>query len=170
MKSNILKKPGFTLVEVLLYLALLSIVIGVVASFVTVTLNFKARTYAISEVEQCGNQIILMISRSIRNGTAINSPSIGTSSSSLSINTTTPVNNPTQFILSGTTLNMQEGATPAFALTPATIRVTSLTFTNVARPGTNGTIRIQMTLSFSNPNNRQESNYSQTFYGTADIR
>lgn len=153
-----------------LYLALTVVLIASVSSFVTVILNFKSKTYAISEVEQVGNQVILLMTRSIRNGTAINSPAIGSSANSLSINTKTAANNPTLFTLSTTTLTMKEGAAAAFNLTPGTILVTSLTFTNVARPGTNGTIRIQLALSFYNPNNVQENSYSQTFYGTADLR
>lgn len=161
---------GFSLVETLLYVALTLVLIGAISSFVTVILNFKAKTYAISEVEQTGNQIVLLITRSVRNGVAINSPATGASASTLSINTITAGDNPTLFQLSGTTLQMKEGAANAFNLTPTTISVTSITFTNVASSGTNGTIRLQMTLSFYNPTNRQENNYSQTFYGTADIR
>jgi Tfp pilus assembly protein PilW len=164
------KKTGYTLIEMLLYLALTTILIGAVSSFVTVVLNFKAKTYAISEVEQVGNQMVLLIGRTIRNGTAINSPAIGGSASTLSLNTLISGNNPTIFSLNGTTLQMKEGSAAVFNITPTTVDVTTLLFTNVARATTNGTIRIQLTISFDNPNNRQESSYTETFYGTADLK
>lgn len=50
------------------------------------------------------------------------------------------------------------------------VTVSNLTFSNLSRPGTPGTVRIQFTLTHINPEGRQEYNFSKTFYDTATLR
>lgn len=91
-------------------------------------------------------------------------------SSSLSLKMADAAKNPTLFYLSGGALWMQEGVAAAVPLTSSEVTVTALLFTNVSYPNTPGTIRIQMTVASTNPENRQEYNFVKTLYTTANIR
>ena len=50
------------------------------------------------------------------------------------------------------------------------VTASNLSFQNLSRTGTPGTIRIQFTLSHINPSGRNEYDFNKTFYGTASLR
>ncbi len=91
-------------------------------------------------------------------------------SSSLSLKMADAAKNPTLFYLSGGALWMQEGISAAVPLTSSEVTVTALQFTNMSYANTPGTVRIQMTVAATNPQNRQEYSFEKTFYTTANIR
>src|SRR3989344_6870993 len=94
------KGNGFTLIELLLYIAVASIIVFTTASMLRFTLESRVKNQTIAEVEQEGTQVIQLITQTVRNGTAINSPTIGGSGASLSVNVATGANSPTVFDLS----------------------------------------------------------------------
>lgn len=78
--------------------------------------------------------------------------------------------NPTLFYISGGALWIKEGTSDAVSLTSSRTTVSALTFTNLTRATTPGTIRIQYTVTYSNIGSRNEYNFSKTFYGSASLR
>lgn len=125
-------KKGFTLIEVVLYLAISVIIITSITSITTVTFEFKAKTQAISEVEQVSNQILLLIGRTIRSSTNVTTPTQGNTAGSLVLSGTNAT-----FSLSGNNIFIQEGANPSIQLNSNTIVISNLTFTNSSKTGTN---------------------------------
>jgi len=164
------KKPGFTLMEVILYLALIAIVVTVFSSLLYLIMSSKVKAQTIREVEFQGQLIIDNIDKSIKNSFSVNSPLPGNTQASLSLNTYQVVNNPTIYSLSSNQVNVQEASNPAISLNTSEYPVTNLTFTNVANTDSPDIIKIQFTISRQNPNNRQEFNYSKNFYGTISTR
>lgn len=156
---------GFTLIELLLYVSILAVILLTVSGFLFVILQSQAKNQTIAEVEQQGAFIMQLVTQSTRNATAINSPADGASAATLSINTTTAANNPTVFDLASGVLRVKEGSAAVVPLTNSRVTVSNLTFTNLE-----GAIRIQFTLAAVNPGGRNEFNYSQNFYGSAEVR
>jgi len=170
MKKNIHSQSGFTLVELLLYVGLSAVLIVAVSIFLSMLLGSRIKNQAIGEVEQQGLQVVQIITQTIRNADFINSPGIGTNASSLSLNTIVSGNNPTIFDLSGGVIRITEGAAVTVSLTNSRITASNLTFQNLSRPSTSGTIRIQFTLSYKNPNNVNEYDFQKTFVASGTLR
>ncbi|MDQ3158917.1 MAG: type II secretion system GspH family protein [bacterium] len=164
-------RNGFTLVELMLYIVLISGLLITLSVFVSLMLSARIKSRTVSDVEASGRIAIEQIEQSLRNATAVASPTPGNSSASLSLTTTTPGNNPTIYDLSSGTIRVNEGAGSPIDLTdPNTIEVTNLSFENVARAGTPDIIRITFTVSFDSGSSRNEYKYTKDFYGTAGRR
>lgn len=170
MKKKISLKKAFTLIEVLLYLSLSSIIVLIIASmWVTVT-ETRDRSEAMSTVNAEGQQLINTITQVIRNANSINTPTTGASGTSLSLAMGTPAINPTIIALSGSNVTLTEGATPAVTLNSQRVTVGALTFRNLTRPASSGVVRIELTLNYVNTTGKPSLNYSETFYATASLR
>jgi len=159
---------GFTLVELLLYLALSAMIILMVSSFLTLVLKSRVKGQVISEVEGQGMQAMQTITQEIRNASSPSVP-IGGSGSTLSL---APSN--VAFNQTGDALYITIAGAPV-ALTSAKVRVSNLSFQNVGSTIENTTdpahsIRIKFTLSYVNLSGRNEYEYSRNFTGSATIR
>ncbi|MBI2577954.1 MAG: prepilin-type N-terminal cleavage/methylation domain-containing protein [Candidatus Wildermuthbacteria bacterium] len=164
------KSPeGFTLVEILLSLALIAIMSVAVASFVALLFGVKAKHQAILEVEDQGLQAMQYINQRVRNADDINAPNRGDNSSTLSLDVP-DLSRPVVFGLAGDALYVQEGTAPQILLTSPRVEMSELNFQNLSVAGDSGIIRIEFTLSYRNMGNRGEYEYSQTFYGSSSLR
>lgn len=164
------KENGFTLIELLLYISIAAIIVFTTASLLRFTLESRVKNQTIAEVEQEGTQVMQLITQTIRNGTAINTPIIGNSAVSLSVNVVTGAISPTVFDLSSGTVRIKEGTGATTNLTSSKVTVTSLNFQNLSRASTPNTVRISFTVTYINNSGRNEYSYSQKFYGSADLR
>lgn len=163
-------KKGFTLVEMLLYLAVLSIVVLAFSSFLFLSYTSRVKAAAIAEIEQQGSQTMSLITQNIRNAASITAPATGVSASSLTLTEYTGANSPTVFDQSGSTLRITEGVTAAVNLTSNRVIVSNLSFQNLSRLSTPGVVQIKFTLTHVNPSNRGEYIYSKNFTSTASLR
>lgn len=170
--SAIFKKnsTGFTLIELMLYVGLASILLMSTSLFLSVLLTSRVKNQTIAEVEGQGIQVMQIITQTLRNADSVNLPLPGATLSSLNLITYTGSLNPTIFDLSSGVIRITEGAGAPVALTNTRVSVSSLTFQNLSRLNTPYTIRIQFTLSYINSIGRNEYNYSKTFIGSASLR
>ena len=112
-----------------------------------------------------------LITQTIRNGRSIQVPSIGTSSSTLSITTGNAVLNPTVFDLSSTTVRIKEGSKTVVPLINSRVRLSALTFQNVSSASsTEKIIRISYTIDYLNQGGRSEYSFTKSFSGSATLR
>jgi len=163
-------KRGFTLVEIVLYLAIASVIVVSSSVFIHSLLESKIKNQAILEVEEQGIQTLNLVTQTIRNAQDINSPSAGESSSELSLAVDDPAKSPTVFDISQNALRMKEGDGSAIPLTSNRVSVTETRFRNLSRTGTPGIVRIEFTLSFASSGQTQAYQYSKTFYASAALR
>ncbi len=147
-KKSVVQR-GFTLVELLLYVSIIGAIVLSVAGFLSLLMQSRVKNQTISEVEQQGIQVMQIITQTGRNAGSINFT--------------------TAFDLSGGVIRINDGSGPV-ALTNSRVTASGLTFQNLSRAGTPGTIRIQFTLTHINPSGRNEYDYNKTFYGTATLR
>lgn len=160
------KASGFTLIELLLYVGLLSFMLLSISVFLATLLQSRVKYQTMSEVEQQGEQVMRIITQSIRNSTTISTPAVGTSGASLSLAVLVP-NNPTVFDVSAGVLRMTEGVASPVALTNSRVAASSVTFYNLSRTGTPGVVRIEFTLTHVNTSGLNEFMYSKSFSGSA---
>ena len=164
------KQLGFTLVEILLYIAISATLISVVSVFILTSLQSRVKNQVIAEVNSEGVFVSQMISQLIRNAETINSPSTGTSSASLSLNVNDAALDPAVFDLSSSRIRLIEGVSASINLTSSRIIVSNLTFQNLSRSNTPGLIKFSFTLTYINSSGRNEYDFSKTFYATASLR
>ncbi len=165
-----MKKSGFTLVEMLLYMAILSVILFALSSFAFMSFQSRIKNQTIAEVEQQGNQIMDIILQTVRNSAAINSPAVQASGTSLSVNTYFGATTPTVFALSGSNIQMTEGAGSAVNLTGGRVAASVVSFSNLSESGAPGMVRAQFTLTYINNAGTNEYDFNKTFYGTASLR
>jgi prepilin-type N-terminal cleavage/methylation domain-containing protein len=161
---------GFTLIELLLYVSIAGIILLSLSVFLASTMYSRVKNQTIAEVEQQGIQVMELISQTIRNTEAINSPTTGTSASLTSLDVVTAANDPTVFDLLSGAIRITEGAGSAVSLTNSRVTASGLTFYNLSRSGTPGIIRVQFTLTHQNPEGRSEYDFNKTFYTSAALR
>lgn len=153
-----MKKTSFTLLEIILYIGLLSIIILPTSVLFSMVLQSRAESQLNNEIEQQGLQVAQIITQTIRNAKGINSPTIGILSSTLSLSVSDVSKNPTIFELSGNAIKIKEGSGSAVVLTSSAVAPANLIFQNFSRSGTAGIIRVSFSLN------------SKTFYASASIR
>jgi type II secretory pathway pseudopilin PulG len=170
MEYNLKKQKGFTLVELLLYVSVASFILIATPSFLSTLLQSRIKNQTIAEVEQQGIQVMQLIAQTIRNTETIISPLLGTNTAIITLDVITPISDPTVFDISDGSIRIKEGSDSAIALTNSRIIASALTFYNLSRINTPGTIRIQFTLTHINPEGRNEYSFAKTFIGSATLR
>lgn len=164
-------QKGFTLVEMILYVSICSILLVTISVFLSFLLGARVRSQAMNEVNQQGFQIMSLMTQTIRNGRSIQVPGIGISSSTLSLTTGDPLLNPTVFNVSSTTLYIVEGSKAPISLTNSRIKISNLLFQNVSSDSsTEKIIRISYTIDYNSTSGRSEYAFSKTFSGSATLR
>jgi prepilin-type N-terminal cleavage/methylation domain-containing protein len=166
---------GFTLMEVLLYVAIFSLIIGAVAGLAINSTSERAHNQIVADLNYQGESVMYTIVQAVDNSTSIDTPTLGTNSGTLSLSTADPSTNPTVFdaFTDSTTTRMQisEGSVPTQNfLTNSRVRLTNLTFTNNGVTGSKGSVQIEFTLTYVTNSTLRSFNYSKTFDGAATIR
>ncbi|OIP80809.1 hypothetical protein AUK45_02985 [Candidatus Peregrinibacteria bacterium CG2_30_44_17] len=163
-------KKGFTLVELILYLAILAILLPITAFLLLNLQEGAVKARAIRTVSQNGRFAFAQMQLAVRNADTITSPSVGATSSSLVLVTDDPATNPTSFFVSGTRLMIQEGSSASAVLTELGVQITDLQFQNVSPTGTSGTLRMQFSVSPTSASGNPAYTAGQQFWGTSAIR
>ena len=169
-KSIFKTSKGFTLVETLLYVSIISVMLLVFSVFLFLILQSQVKFQTISEVDRQGIQVVQALTQTIRNAKKINIPVQGASGATLSVDVVEAAKTPTVFNSSGSNVQLKEGTDPIISLTASRVTVSGLSFSNVSKNNTPGIIKFQFTLNYANLSGRNEYNYSKTFYGSAALR
>lgn len=165
-----MKQRGYTLIELLLYVTIVSGLLLAVSVFFGASVEARIKNQSIAEVDQQGMAAMEYMSQTIRNADSITSPTLGTSGASLTLAVPTGTLSPTVFNLDGTALQLQEGTGAAIALTSSKVQISSLIFRNLSRASTPGMIQISFIASRTNTSGRNEYDYQKTFTTTVALR
>jgi prepilin-type N-terminal cleavage/methylation domain-containing protein len=136
------QKRGFTLVELLVYMALMSIFILVLLDIFTITLNTKLASESTSALSQDSRYILSKLSYDVNNADSITSPSLGSTSASLQLvasgSAVTYASNSGNLVktVSGVSMNMNSIDT----------KLDSISFKNIGNPGGKPTIQVVYTV------------------------
>ncbi|NQV00819.1 MAG: prepilin-type N-terminal cleavage/methylation domain-containing protein [Parcubacteria group bacterium] len=166
MKTN----KGFTLIELIIYISLVSIMLLGIASFSRTILQTRAKNQVIAEVEQQGIQIAQILSQKIRNAENIIAPTLGNNANSLTLDVVAVAQDPTVFSLDAETIKIEESGANQINLTNSKVIASGLVFQNLSRTDTPGIVKFSFTLDYDNQSGRPKYNYSKTFYGSISLR
>ena len=164
------KFKGFTLIEVLLYVAMLAVFVVVISTFWQGLLDVTEKGKAMNTVNTEGQFIMTKILQRIRESNSITSPLPGNSSPTINLVYSNVNLNPTIFDLSSGNLRVSEGPSTFANLNSPDVIISDVVFSNSSGPDSLGSIRVEFEVSYKNPDGRSNLNYSQTFYGSASIR
>jgi len=165
------KKRGFTLIEVVLYVAIAGMVVFALGFLVKESGETRLRQRIMAEVEQQGLLVSQQISQAIRNAASITTPSAGSTTSSLTLAYEDALKNPTSFDLSADAIRIAEGAGFPTPLTNTRVLVTDFFFHNLSLASTPGSVQFSFTLSYDlSADDAPRFQYSKTFYGAASLR
>ena len=143
---------GFTLIEMLLYAAIFTIVAGGMTVFAVAMLQSAEQTDYRVEVSDNTRFLVQKMQRVIQGATVINSPAVGGTSSSLSVNTASTSANPFVVYASGGILLLKMASATPVPLTNSFVTVSSLSFRNYDYgTTTKNTIRFRAKVESINP-------------------
>lgn len=166
--KNLKNKKAFTLVEMLLYIAVLGICLTAMSAFIDMINAAKTKNRLVIAIERQGENISSLVQESIKNSNGINTPSSG-SNNSLSLSFADNSKNPTIFSLLNGVIYIQEGASNALPLNDASIIAENLFFQNNSRSDAPNNINFSFDLRSQNQE-RAELSYKQSFFGGASGR
>ena len=163
LKTKILKLyRGFTLVELILYIAIVTMLMTAVISFTSDIVYGRVK----SQVHQEVNQNIRLASKriiyEIKNASGVNS----VSASSISLASTDAGRNPTVIDISSGRLRIGYGGNQYF-LTSNKVSVSSLTFTDLSAASSKN---IKFSITVESTGDRKEFQKSETFETSVELR
>lgn len=157
---------GVTLVEVVLYLAILSTLVFGIASFVDLISVVRVKNQAIIEVNQQAALIIQNMAQNIRNAKSVTTPTIGQSGNNLVILDVS--NNTITYALNSGILTINRGP-GGLNLNNNRVLISNVVFKNLSRASTPSIIQINFTLSYNNVSGNQNYNYIKTYVASANL-
>ena len=168
----IIKKPAFTLIEIVFAIGILAgIIFGTLALFGAI-ISARAKTQAEFEVISNARIALAIMDQRVRGALSINAASSTflIHPGVLSLQTNSTSTNPTVFSLSGNRLQIVEDSFSALMLTSAHTDISNLVFTPVSYPGSPGGIQIDMTMQYRNPDSDPNYAFSQNYQTIVMLR
>lgn len=154
-------KPGFTLLETLLYIAITATMLGGLVTFMTLLTQARVKDQAMTEVTGSGIQLLQFITQAVRNAAGISVVNPST------LLISDAIGNQFSIVFADDAVNMESNQTTT-PLTSNKVVVENLAFTPIS--GQTLSIQIGLTLKHLNPSQRAESSFSQTWYAAATLR
>ncbi len=148
------KKPltGFTLIETLLYSAIVVVIIGSMIGMSYALIRTSNRLEYQTEVNENAQFLTNKIAWVLKGATNINSPAVNTNGATLSVNTSSLSFNPFVFDLSGGAVRLKVGTAVAVPITNGHVTVSSLSFSNFSfADNSKNTIRVRALLESVDP-------------------
>lgn len=150
---------GLTLMETLMYIAIIGILIVGLMSFSWTIANNRNKAYVSQEVQANVRMVTNLIKQKVRQADTVISPTSSNSADSLVLDMPSPDNDIT-FSVSNGTLQLIELGSPT-NITSDRVVVSDLNFVNLSASGERDSIRITMTISYNGSPGDKIFNYSQ---------
>jgi type II secretory pathway pseudopilin PulG len=167
-KLNIIRLKGFTLVETLIYIAILGALLAYFISFSLSISNSRSKTYVMQEVNANARIALETLAENIRAADNISEPNAGTAEGTLKLDMPDPEDD-ISFGLSNGELKVTIGASVSYAVISDQVEITNLIFYNLASPGEKDNVRIFLTMEYRDPESK-EYQYSRSFQTSVNLR
>ncbi len=148
-------EKGFTLIEVLIYLAVMAVVVPLLLNLFDVTVSSGALNREMRESRAEASRALQIMIQMVRNGSELKKPALGAGASELQIDDK-------RFFLESGQIKIEEGAAAVQPLTAAGFLVSDLQFSNFSRFGTAGLVTIRFKI--------KRGDYEKIYYGAAALR
>lgn len=179
IKKNILygrylRSRGFTLVETLIYIAIIG---SALLSFVTFSIsisNIRNKVFVVQEVQSSNRIALELVSQRVRSATGVNTGTsiFGIDPGRLSLSMADAAKDPTIIDLDADDgrLRIAEGTNPPIYLTSSRLIVPSLVFTDLTDTDERPNIRIDLTTQYNNTSGDVEFDFTQRMYTSVSTR
>lgn len=165
---------GFTLVELLIYIAIFAFLAVGFVSFSIALSNVKAKALVSSEVQSNGRVALGLITQRIKsaNGVNLGTSAFGVDPGVLSLSMASSTLNPTIIDLDQNDgrVRIKEGLQPSVFVTSDSVKVTNFMFTNLSSLSSRENIRVEMNIEYDNPSGDVEYQFSQNLRSAASLR
>ncbi|MBI3486297.1 hypothetical protein HY025_05170 [Candidatus Daviesbacteria bacterium] len=168
-----LNSKGFTYIEAILYIAIVTLMMNALVSFAWNIINNNARSSTQQEISSQGRYVSERILYEIRNASDLNAgtSTFGTNPGTLSLAETVSANNPTIITVTSGKATIKLGAATAVNLNSNDTTVTNLVFTNnTSADNKTKNISFTLTLQSNTTSNRADYIGSITIQSTGEIR
>lgn len=159
---------GFTLIETLLYTALVGIVLGAMVLAMVTLLTAHSKSQATLTLEENVRFALEQMVGRIQNASGIVNPTGSGAATTITLNSPNPQRNPTTITLTDGSILVTESAAPAVALTGSHVEVTELTFERLA--GTPPSVHIHLTAQTRSTQGASRAVISTRLETTATVR
>lgn len=142
---------GFTLIETIIYIAIIGGVLVALTSFVLTISGSRNKSYSEQEINANARLALNIVSQKIKSASGIN---VGASTFNahpgvLSLSMTSSTLNPTVIALNGNRLIITQGIGASQFITSPRVAITNLVFTNLTGDSNHGNIGIDIGFSFA---------------------
>jgi len=162
---------GFTILEMLLYVSICSVLLLSLCVFLVFLLESRTKNQSIADVNQQGQQVMQLITQTIRNARTVDAPQVGQTSQTLTLTVNDTLLSPTVFDLESGIIRIQEASGPNILLTNSHVTASSMLFRNISSASSSDRIvEISFTIDYKNPSGRNEYSFGKTFTGSATLR
>ena len=164
---------GFTLTEVLVYVAVLSIIISAVSGFLIWTVRSNTKAKVMRETQDNARRAMEIMTYEIKEAKSVYTPT--TTSNQLCLETThnLPEGEKTTYIdfyLCEDRLCLKKESQSPIALTSDRVKVSNLVFTQIATASPIPSIQIDLQINYKSPANRPEYQAELNLKSTASLR
>lgn len=163
-----MNKRGFTLIETLIYIAIISMVLISVVVFISAIADSRNKAYAAAETQSNGRTAINTIASKIMSATSVVAPGSGATSSVLIL--AMPSGGNITFAVVGGVLQMGQVGSATTTITGSRVTIGNLQFTNVSASGKRSNILVDLAISYNGAVNDKIFSYSQTLSTAVSIR
>ncbi len=168
MKKSVIKNcNGFTLIEFIVYIALLVIMLATMGGVAINIMSASARTEVIEEVTHNARFAMQKMGYEIREAEGVIRP--GREGDILHLRGDQEKGHILFYLEDGAVVINEEGYAPE-KITTNDVVVKNLRFTNTTLPGDVGSVQIEMDVEFYNPQNVPEYNFSDSFTASYSLR
>lgn len=168
--NNIDMQRGLTLIEVVLYVALIALISSMVIGAVLGLLSAYERRQDQQTLERQAGIAMQAMRRDIRNAERVSNINNGEDAARLELSMLSDAESPTIYEVSSEQLLVSDGDGSDIALTNDQVRVTDIIFKHRAPSIEHDTIRIELTLMAPKRGVTLGEPYQKTFIGSAHVR
>ena len=164
---NLNKRSGFTLIEVIVYVAIFAMMISFVASILFQVGDSAGSNRGRTSIEVEADFVMGKVLWAMSGASAIAVPAASSSSSTLTVSKFGFVHNPVSFQLASGTIYMQRAGGSLVPLTSRNVKVAELLFTHTAEVVSQPeavAVRLSLAASSSDPAIRASTTMQSTFY------
>jgi type II secretory pathway pseudopilin PulG len=170
--KNRFRKKGFTLMEVLIYISVLTILIVAIFSLLVWLMRSNVKTKVMGEALDNAKRAVETMAYEIGEAKTIYSPTSSSNQLSLETKKQLPEGETKtylDFYICGTQLCLKRESQGPVAITSDKVEVANLTFTKIITGGKQS-IQIDITVNYKNPSSTPEYNASVHLVSTASLR
>lgn len=163
---------GFSLIELIVYITIVSILAFVFVSFTIDLVGNSQRSRVKQDVQQNARHALDRMLQEIRSASAVNvgSSTFNSDPGVLSLATSAPATDPTVFDVSGGVLRITQGGGSPQALTDANLQVSSFIVEDMSVNNRTSHIKITLTIQHPNPEDSPVFDVETTLHGAATVR